>query len=162
MLFVSHDRWFVSAIATRILEVTPSGFGDFPGTYEEYLARCGDDHLDAAAVVLKAKAEARAVSNVSAGKPAEQGQSWEEQKKKRNRKNSLPARRDKVLADIEAAEARKKAIQELYAQEGFFQRSLKSDLVGLDREDKELAEKIEAWVKEWEQIEQELASAEDA
>jgi ATPase subunit of ABC transporter with duplicated ATPase domains len=155
VLFVSHDRWFVSEIATRILEVTPGGFGDFPGTYDEYLARCGDDHLDAAAVVLKAKAEAR---GATLAKPAEQGQSWEEQKKKRNRRNALPARRDKVLADIEAAEARKRAIQELYAQEGFFQRTLKSDLVGLEREDKELGAKIESWLAEWEQIEAELAS----
>ena len=36
-------------------EVTPDGPRDFPGTYAEYLERCGDDHLDADAVVLKAK-----------------------------------------------------------------------------------------------------------
>jgi ATPase subunit of ABC transporter with duplicated ATPase domains len=56
VFFVSHDRWFVSELATRILEVTPDGLRDFPGTYAEYLERCGDDHLDADAVVLKAKA----------------------------------------------------------------------------------------------------------
>ncbi len=162
ILFVSHDRWFVSQLATRVLEVTSDGFRDFPGTYEEYLARCGDDHLDATAVVLKAKAEARAARGTEPGKPAEQGQSWEDQKKRRNRKNALPARRDKVLADIEAAESRKRAIQEMYAQDGFFQRSLKSDLVVLEREDKELAAKIEVWVKEWEQIEEELATEQDA
>jgi len=48
VLFVSHDRWFVSELATRIVEITPEGPRDFPGTYAEYLARCGDDHLDAA------------------------------------------------------------------------------------------------------------------
>ncbi len=30
LVFVSHDRAFVSALATRILEVTPQGFRDFP------------------------------------------------------------------------------------------------------------------------------------
>ena len=51
---------FVSALATRILEVTPRRASrDFPGTYAEYLARCGDDHLDADAVVLKAKKDRR-------------------------------------------------------------------------------------------------------
>ena len=54
LLFVSHDRWFVSELATRILEVTPTGPRDFPGTYAEYLARCGDDHLDAEAVLERA------------------------------------------------------------------------------------------------------------
>ena len=50
MLFVSHDRWFVSELATRIVELTPAGPRDFPGSYAEYVERCGDDHLDADAV----------------------------------------------------------------------------------------------------------------
>ena len=39
LIFVSHDRWFVSELATRIIELTPAGPNDFPGTYAEYLAR---------------------------------------------------------------------------------------------------------------------------
>ncbi len=39
LLFVSHDRWFVPQLATRILEITPAGLRDFPGTYDEYLER---------------------------------------------------------------------------------------------------------------------------
>ena len=38
LLFVSHDRWFVSELATRIIELTPDGVTDFQGTYEEFLA----------------------------------------------------------------------------------------------------------------------------
>ncbi len=60
VVFVSHDRWLVSRLATRILEITPSALQDFPGSYEEYLARCGDDHLDVEAVALKASSERRA------------------------------------------------------------------------------------------------------
>ena len=37
LFFVSHDREFVSSLATRILEMTPDGIIDFQGTYEEYL-----------------------------------------------------------------------------------------------------------------------------
>jgi ATPase subunit of ABC transporter with duplicated ATPase domains len=43
ILFVSHDREFVSSLATRIIEVTPEGIIDFPGTYEEYLEKEGDN-----------------------------------------------------------------------------------------------------------------------
>jgi len=47
ILFVSHDRWFVERVATRILEITPDGIEDFPGSYGEYLAKTvGADHLD--------------------------------------------------------------------------------------------------------------------
>ncbi|NIM02117.1 MAG: ATP-binding cassette domain-containing protein [Acidobacteria bacterium] len=55
VIFVSHDRWFVSRLATRILELRTDGIEDFVGTYEEYLAACGDDHLDVDAAILKAR-----------------------------------------------------------------------------------------------------------
>ena len=38
LLFVSHDREFVSSLATRIIELTPKGIVDFNGNYEDYLA----------------------------------------------------------------------------------------------------------------------------
>ncbi|MGH8170463.1 MAG: ABC-F family ATPase [Steroidobacteraceae bacterium] len=39
VIFVSHDREFVSGLATRIIELTPGGaINDFNGTYDEYLA----------------------------------------------------------------------------------------------------------------------------
>jgi ATPase subunit of ABC transporter with duplicated ATPase domains len=159
VLLVSHDRWFVSELATRIVEVTPDGLRDFPGTYAEYLAQCGDDHLDADAVTLKAKAVKARERETTQGAPADGGLSWEEQKKRRNRAAALPARREKVLAAIEAAEARKKAIAELYAQPGFFERTLKGEILKLEREAAELGSKIDRWMSEWEEIEAELASS---
>src|SRR5262249_15310423 len=57
LILVSHDRWFVSQLATRVVESGKNGSRDFLGTYEEYVHACGDDHLDADEVVLKAKRE---------------------------------------------------------------------------------------------------------
>jgi len=37
LIFISHDREFVSSLATRIIELGPDGVTDFGGTYEEYL-----------------------------------------------------------------------------------------------------------------------------
>ena len=37
LIFVSHDRNFVSSLATRIIEMTPNGIIDFTGNYDEYL-----------------------------------------------------------------------------------------------------------------------------
>ena len=39
LVFVSHDREFVSSLATRIIELTPDGVMNFSGSYEEYLAK---------------------------------------------------------------------------------------------------------------------------
>ncbi len=37
LIFVSHDREFVSSLATRIIHMRPDGIVDFKGGYEEYL-----------------------------------------------------------------------------------------------------------------------------
>ncbi|MDF2692850.1 MAG: ybiT [Labilithrix sp.] len=165
LVFVSHDRAFVSALATRILEVTPQGFRDFPGTYDEYLERCGDDHLDADTVVLKAKREkASAQSPSDGGAKATSGGtagalSWEEQKRRANRLKQLPAKRDQVVAAIEAAEARKAAIHALWCEPGYYEKTAPADVAKVEDEEKALGPKIDALLAEWEALEAEIAEA---
>jgi ABC-type multidrug transport system ATPase subunit len=155
LIFVSHDRWFVSELATRIIELTPAGPNDFPGTYAEYLARCGDDHLDGDAVVLKAKrARAEAASSTESSTV-----SWEEQKRRRNRLAQLPKLRDKVMAAIEAAEARKQAIHDRYADPTFYAQTSHDEIDALGEEMAALEPKLDALMAEWEGIEREIAEA---
>jgi ABC-type multidrug transport system ATPase subunit len=154
VLFVSHDRWFVSQLATRIVEITSDGPKDFPGTYAEYLARLGDDHLDADAVVQAAR--------LTKGQdtPAKENEAavdnWEEQKKRRNRASQLPKLRDKVLAEIAAAEARKAEIHAIYEDPVYFQRASHDEIAALVAEQEALGPKIEALMQQWEEIEREI------
>src|SRR5262249_12622503 len=39
VVFVSHDRYFIDKLATRVLEVEAGGITLFPGNYEDYLWR---------------------------------------------------------------------------------------------------------------------------
>ena len=56
VIFVSHDRWFVNEVATRILEIRPDGVEDYKGSYDEFVAWSQQtDHLDRDAVVEEAK-----------------------------------------------------------------------------------------------------------
>jgi ATPase subunit of ABC transporter with duplicated ATPase domains len=151
VVFVSHDRFFVSELATRILELTVTGPRDYPGTYCDYLAQLGDDHLDAETVVLKARADRACTSTDPAG-PS----SWEAQKRERNRRKDLPARRDKVLAEVEEAESRIQAILDRYVEPDFFARTSKEQLAGYEAEQAALKVRIEALVAEWEAIEREM------
>ena len=41
LIFVSHDREFVSSLATRIIELSDNGVTDFSGTYDDYLRSQG-------------------------------------------------------------------------------------------------------------------------
>jgi ATPase subunit of ABC transporter with duplicated ATPase domains len=43
LIFVSHDREFVSSLATRVIEMTPQGIRDYGGNYEDYLRSQGVD-----------------------------------------------------------------------------------------------------------------------
>jgi hypothetical protein len=120
------------------------------------LARAGDDHLDIDAVSLKAKtANTGSGGNRKSNPPP--GLSWEEQKKRRNRLGTLPSQRDKLLMQIEIAEARKKAIADSYTVDGFFERTSPADVDKLERESLSLGQQIEAWLAEWESIEAEIA-----
>jgi ATPase subunit of ABC transporter with duplicated ATPase domains len=44
VVFVSHDREFVSGVATRVIEIMPGGeIVDYLGNYDEYLSSRGID-----------------------------------------------------------------------------------------------------------------------
>ena len=43
MLFVSHDRYFLSRLSNRVLELTPEGLHVYGGGYTEYVARTGHE-----------------------------------------------------------------------------------------------------------------------
>ena len=155
LLFVSHDRYFVSRLATRIIDLRADGLHDFQGSYEEYLARDGDDHLDVDAVVLKAKREAQA------GKGREDGQlSWEERKRRENRRKALPKQRDRLLAEIDAAEKDKAAIDARFAEPGFFEKTSPEEVSALQKRQGELDAIAERAMAEWEAVETELAELE--
>jgi ATP-binding cassette subfamily F protein 3 len=50
VLLVSHDRFFIDRIATRVLEITPGPLGDYNGNYTDYLAKRAA--LEAAATAI--------------------------------------------------------------------------------------------------------------
>ena len=70
VIFVSHDRWFVRQVATRILEIKPDGVEDFKGGFAEYLAFCQTDHLDRDEALEAARAAEDASKGQKKGKAA--------------------------------------------------------------------------------------------
>jgi ATPase subunit of ABC transporter with duplicated ATPase domains len=41
VVFVSHDRAFLRALATRVVELAPSGPQVYEGSYDEYVTTTG-------------------------------------------------------------------------------------------------------------------------
>jgi energy-coupling factor transporter ATP-binding protein EcfA2 len=150
IIFVSHDRWFVSQLANRVIELTPDGYSDYPGSYDDYLARAGEDHLDRDAVVLKAKRE-RSQGKDTPG-------DWGDQKRQRAHERKLMAHRDQVTTEIEQGEARVAAIEAMYCEDGFFEHTAPAQIEALAAEQEALRATLAALMGEWERIELEVES----
>jgi ATPase subunit of ABC transporter with duplicated ATPase domains len=153
LIFVSHDRWFVSQLADRVLEISPKGINDFKGTYEEYLERLGDDHLDADAVLRQRREQKKKAAEAAARKPA----TPEEERQRQQKQKQLAKRLDQVTADVEKAEARIHDINELFCDPTFFDRTSREQVKKLEGEQKTLTGKIEELMAEWESLEGQIA-----
>jgi ATPase subunit of ABC transporter with duplicated ATPase domains len=151
LIFVSHDRWFVSQLATRVFEITEHGINDYPGTYDEYLESCGDDHLDADAAMLRARREKRSRKG-RAPKTAPSAQNTDDSKKRKR----LELRRDLVTAAIEKAESRIEEIDTAFCKDGFFEETAESKVRTMQAERDKVATELEGLMEEWEAIEAKL------
>ena len=152
LILVSHDRWFVSRLATRVVEIKPDEVTDYPGTYEEYVHHSGDDHLDVDRVVLKARREKKKKTkkaDVSVVDPAKEIR-------------RIESDRDKLTDRVASAEQRVDDIDETLAAPGFYERAASEEIAVLGNERSELKDQIERGLEEWATLESELERLRDS
>ncbi|TVP45128.1 MAG: ABC transporter ATP-binding protein [Gemmatimonadales bacterium] len=176
IIFVSHDRWFVGELATRIVEISPGGIRDYRGTYDEYVDWCGDDHLDAAQVVLKAKREKKAARSESRSESKggdRAGGGGGDAKASAQATGSggarrpaggtgnpkvLERRRDELTGRIESGEARVAEIDALFLEPGYFDRTAPQVVKRLQDERARLVDReLPKLMNDWEEVELALA-----
>ncbi len=168
IILVSHDRWFVSQLATRIVEIRAEAILDYQGTYEEYVHFSGDDHLDIDTVVLKARREKRqtgpdAAKGKPKGKPARRqgAQTGGERRGARSGLVRLERRRDELTTAIEAAEERLAEIDRTFCQPDYYDRAPSEEVADLERSRAALKAEVEALVEAWERVERDLDELSD-
>lgn len=131
LLIVSHDRYFLESIVNKIYHISETGAELFKGDYEDYKR------------ASQIKKDEKPVNT-----------DYEDQKKNKNRANSLRKQIEKIEKDIEALEAKKEKISEEYAKAG-----QKND-VGLLMELQEKIDNVDLEILEmmtlWENSEKEL------
>ena len=169
IILVSHDRWFVSRLATRIVEISEEGIRDFRGSYEEYVHYCGDDHLDVDTVVLRARREKRAARASAAETPGASAPPGESAGRRnagaatptgnrnRYRGGALRTKRDRITASIGAAETRIAEIDAIFADPAFYDRTAPEGVRRLETERTARQAELDQLLKDWEDIETELA-----
>jgi ATPase subunit of ABC transporter with duplicated ATPase domains len=172
LLLVSHDRWFVSQLATRVVEVKPDDIVDYLGTYDEYVHFCGDDHLDADRVILKAKKEKKqgtksgggATVNRKKGRKSQassgRGDERTDNRKKSVNKRQVQATLDALMERIEVAEARVEEIDELFCRPDYYEKTPADEVRALEDERSRHQNDVTELMDEWEQTEKSMASLE--
>ena len=152
LIFVAHDRWFVSQLASRILEITHDRLNDYPGTYDDYLANCGDDHLDVDAATLRAKREKK--TGTGARRTRSTGA---EEKRRAKRQKDLELRLEVITAAVEKAEARVEAIDAAFCRAGFFDDTDPAKIRAMQQERANLETEVAKLMEEWQGLEDQLA-----
>ena len=148
LLIVSHDRWFISQLATRIVEIKPEEILDFRGTYEEYVHFCGDDHLDADQVILKAR-QAKKKKEETDSSPAPRSN-----RKGKNKQRRAAAQQEKRMGRIEAAEARLAEIDALRCERTYYAKTPPDQIKALECEHADVERELATLLKEWAEVEE--------
>ena len=155
LIIVSHDRWFISQLATRVVEIKPGEVLDFRGTYEEYVHFCGDDHLDADRVVLKAK---RAGKKKKGSGPAPVREPRSAGKSKNVLRRAV-ARQEERMLKIAEAEARIAEIDALRYEPDHYAKTPPEQVKALESERAYVERTLAALLEEWERAEEEISAA---
>lgn len=97
MLIVSHDRYFINKLATRILELTPNGINNYPGNYEYYL----EHRVEPQQVQKQQKKESPTVNTYKLKK--EQAANLRKLKTKMTKLEAEIEETENAVAEVEAA-----------------------------------------------------------
>jgi ATPase subunit of ABC transporter with duplicated ATPase domains len=164
VILVSHDRWFVREVADRILEIRAEGLRDFRGGYDDYVAACGDDHLDVEAVSTRelrgrsAEVTSRAAPREAPARRPKSGDGAGSERARRRRATELAAERDRLLEEVGRAEARLKELHARFADPAFYAGTDRAEVQALEEEERAASKRVQDLTEEWATVERELAS----
>ncbi|MGN0320974.1 MAG: ABC-F family ATP-binding cassette domain-containing protein [Lachnospira sp.] len=142
VLYVSHDRYFINATATRILELTNQNIINYIGNYDYYMEK--RDILTANAFSAK-DSDSDATASVKESKVSWQ-QSREEQNRLKKRKNEIK----KIEERIAQIEERISAIDIEYSDPSIGSNTAR--LMDLHNESTNLKQELDALYERWEEL----------
>lgn len=148
ILFVSHNRYFVSKVANRIIEIQPKKIHDFRGTYSEYVAMQEQDLLKATASLRQRETPKDKAANVS----------HEEQKKVRNAENQLKRKVTQAEEECAKLEGKIQKIEAILGVEGFYQRTSSEEQQKILDEKNQLEIALQTALATWEKLSLECPS----
>ena len=120
VIFVSHDRQFIENLATRVLELKPGTFRNFPGNYQYYMERLeaeANDTVGNFSMAQSATGDGKRIVSVSAENSATEKKSsaaqlsYEEQKLLRSERRKKEKEVEQLETEIAKIEEEKKKLE---------------------------------------------------
>ncbi|MCR5649815.1 MAG: ABC-F family ATP-binding cassette domain-containing protein [Lachnospiraceae bacterium] len=145
VLFVSHDRYFINSVATRIIDLAPegseglNGITDYVGNYDYYLEK--KEELSSASVSGTVTVSASDSDNKN---------DWEKQKAEKARQQKLDRDLKKCEEEISSLELRQGEINELLTHDDIA--TDVSRCMELTKELDEISSKLEDLYTQWESL----------
>ena len=156
LVFVSHDRYFVDQLATRIIDVSGGGISSHPGNYADFLAArqaqgC-DEHSEQRVEHLQAAVTSETPSATKEQRKQEHAQRKEVQKQQRKLEKQL----QQLETEIEIAEAQQADLEQQLADPELYQDQQQFSMLSDQHRDQ--TESLEEMYQEWEKLQHDLTS----
>jgi ATP-binding cassette subfamily F protein 3 len=119
VVFVSHDRYFIDGLATRVVEVEGGALTSFYGDYEYYLAKKGEPTGVPVADTAEASPAPCALRPAPASKEERQRQRDEEKQRQRDERNRRK-RSAELEGEIGTLESALQELEDRMADPAFF------------------------------------------
>ena len=142
-------------MATHILELTPEGVRDFSGSYQEYLEKFGDDHLN------RERPLSTTIAQTTAPESAPKELSYDKRKKMQREISKLKKQATRFESLVEETETKISAIEAKFSIEDFFQQTSADEVQKLQIEKSELSDQLSNNLRQWETSSQNLESLEE-
>lgn len=141
LLFVSHDRYFINRVATKVLEISEEGSTLYLGDYDYYLEKKAE--LEELARMKEEEAQEKTTVVVEKA-PAND---YQAQKANQKELRKLTRRITEIENQLEEIEAREEEINQV-----MLATNEASELIDLQKELDELTEQQETLMLEWEEL----------
>lgn len=146
LIVVSHNRYFVSRIASRIIEITEHGVKDFKCSYDEYVAKQEQDLLSVSGSLKRRYEKQEQIQSTS----------YEDQKKLRNMLGNLKKKVERAEIECNKIEAKINELDQILISNAIYDERQQKLL----DERKELEDLLTKSYENWEMLSLELQEAE--
>ena len=153
VIFVSHDRGFIEDLATRVLELHPGTYRNFPGDYRYYMQRLQDEADGVVSYGQETQVEKK--SQPAQVEVSESKKSWEEQKKAASDRRKIEREIERTEGEIAALEEKQKELHAKMSRPEVYSNGEAAKAVQLELEKTE--SEIEKLTSKWEELSESLA-----